>query len=234
MRVGATRWDGSAECQGNFAGCVKTILPPSLPDASTTHRRERPVIVARAVLARSMRDQGASGPKNVLDSREAWRHKYSYNYGRPCPPGPQGRRPPPARDAQSAPRGGARPALRPRRVLRRPRSRPGQVRDGAPRARRRPRGEPERQGLRLFAPGLLSRPARPRPRRARRPGAAEARPPPGAQAAPGGAGVPRARARRGSCAAGAGPRPARAGPVRLRRASAQHRARLRAGGKKRP
>jgi len=43
MRVGATLWDSSAECQGNFAECVKIILPKSLPDARTAHRLERPV-----------------------------------------------------------------------------------------------------------------------------------------------------------------------------------------------
>jgi transposase len=68
MRVGAPLWDGSAECQGNFAGCVKTILPECLSAASTAHRLERPVIIVQAVPERSISDREASGQQNVLDS----------------------------------------------------------------------------------------------------------------------------------------------------------------------
>jgi hypothetical protein len=61
MRVGAPLWDGSAECQGNFAGCVKTILPACLSAVSTVHRLERPVIIGQAVPERSISDQ--EGPQ---------------------------------------------------------------------------------------------------------------------------------------------------------------------------
>jgi len=68
MRVGATLWDGSAECQDNFAGCVKTILPAPLRTARTTHLPERPECGDRPVLARSINDPEATDPQNVLDS----------------------------------------------------------------------------------------------------------------------------------------------------------------------
>lgn len=68
MRVGTTLWDGSAECQDNFAGCVKTILPAPLRVARTTPPPERPECGDCPVLARSINDPEATDPQNVLDS----------------------------------------------------------------------------------------------------------------------------------------------------------------------
>jgi transposase len=68
MRGGATLWDGAAECQDNFAGCVKTILPAPLRAARTTPPPERPEGGDRPVLARSINDPEATDPQNVLDS----------------------------------------------------------------------------------------------------------------------------------------------------------------------
>lgn len=68
MRMGATLWDGSAECQDNFAGCVKTILPAPLRAARTTPPPERPKCGDSPVLVRSINDPEAPDPQNVLDS----------------------------------------------------------------------------------------------------------------------------------------------------------------------
>ncbi len=75
-------------------------------------------------------------------------------------------------------------ALRHRRLLRCARSGPGQVRDGAARARRRPSRQSERRGVRCVAADPLSGPGRLGARRAGRAGAAEARAAAGAQAEP--------------------------------------------------
>lgn len=68
MRVGATLWDGSAECQGNVAGYVKTILPAPLRAARPTPPPERPECGDGPVLVRPINDPEATDPQNVLDN----------------------------------------------------------------------------------------------------------------------------------------------------------------------
>ena len=68
MRVGATRWASPAECQGNFAGCVKTILPHCPLDAGTGHRHEMEGGAARSILVGESVHRAAARTKNLLDS----------------------------------------------------------------------------------------------------------------------------------------------------------------------
>jgi hypothetical protein len=68
MRGGATRWKGSAECQGNFAGYVKTILPTSRAHGRHESSPGACGKVDQPVLAHAISDPEASGPQNRLDS----------------------------------------------------------------------------------------------------------------------------------------------------------------------
>ena len=118
-------------------------------------------------------------------------------------------------------------------LFRRPRPGAGQVRDGPPRARGWTRGQPERGGVWLLAPIVLSRAGAARPWRVGRARAAETRSPSFAQARCGRDGVHRATAvrRRGPAPGGLG----RSNPetVSARGPSTEHRTGVGATGKKR-
>lgn len=65
MRVGATLWGCSAECQGNFAECVKSILPLYPLDADA--RELVACVLERAGSVIRIGHQAAPRTKNMLD-----------------------------------------------------------------------------------------------------------------------------------------------------------------------
>lgn len=120
-----------------------------------------------------------------LDIAPRCRHKYHYIHAQGQTPRPQDGSAPATREPQSPSRHRRRSALRQLGLLRPTRLGPGQVRNGAPGARGRAAGQPQRHGVRVLASVVLSSPGSARARRARRLGGPEA----GATA------VPQARSR---------------------------------------
>lgn len=171
--------------------------------------------------------------------RERW-HNYHYvdrssqtgrRHGEGRPAGCEGPRAGRAGGAQPDPRSRDRRAVPDRGVLRSPRLGAGEVRDAAPRARRRRDGDGGGPGLRRVAADLLPGPAGVGYRGAAGLGGEAARAQGRPQVDGGGDGVRRGGAPEGPRCHGRRAQPARAGAVRPGRASAQHRARPRPPGK---
>ena len=142
---------GRLQCKGNNAACVKRIMPE--PSGVTMHLQ---AILCLSFLInigrRSQINLDTAAIKSIImftiimDALRA-------ADGRP---GPKDPRAPATGNVEPASQSGARPPVSPGRFLRSSRSGPGQVRDAAAGAHRRPIGDGCSREFRLFAAVVLS------------------------------------------------------------------------------
>ena len=142
-------------CKADFAAYVNRTMPRT---ARSTARW------AREAMRRSLTDGTASRADDTAALTES--SAYGINLltvaalatpmAKPKPPDPKAHALRQRGSLNPHPETVVDPLFADRRLLRRPRSGPGQVRDGAPGARRRAAGQPQRRGVRLLASVLLS------------------------------------------------------------------------------
>ncbi len=221
-------------CKVNYAVNVKSIMPVTALGFEAQTNPGRPIDTRICLSLQVI--PGYSECLWVDHSGRSlliFRHKYVYMFhGQKQTPRPQDRSAPTAAMPQSASRQGRRSALRYLGLLRPPRPRPGQVRDGAQGARGSSTRQPQCYSFWLLASFFLPGAGPSRSGRPARVGARKTGSTTFAQAQHGGDGIPAATAVRRLVTAPAGSGPSNPGALRTQGPSTQRRAGPRSTGKK--